>query len=621
MTAYPVVCVWRVQARYLFQVPAAAALAVVVAACAVSPSGGPAPAARAKRLEAAGQYRKAGDAWLVAAGQAQKSGRAEDRLNAALDYEKADAPGPAWEAVAPVAIRALPAERRLAGAEAKARIALATHRPRAALAALGAAPAPPAASDRARLLELEGRARFADEEPAAGLEALVARGRLLTGRSDVLANDELLWSQLLDASELPSAAGLSTTAQGWIALAQIWRGAWEVPGKFGRRLDAWRSAYPGHPAGRGLIAEIVAEEHARLSYPQHIALLLPMSGPYASQAKALESGILAAYYRGSRSLPDVTVYDTQGTGSGARSAVAKAQAAGADFMLGPVTKAGVGGAASAAPDVPVLALNYLPSNQSSPKRFFQFGLSPDEEATMSAERAVSKGLSRAVVLAPSSDWGGGIADAFTRRLTHLGGRVLASATFRDRSQQFGAPLSKVFGLNASTRREQRLASVLGQPLGFEPRRRRDVQFVFFAAPFDTARLLVPQIDYYQGIGLPVYSISDVYQPGGSHPDLNGVHFPVMPWFVAQSGPIAEVRGQVKQLFPQVWNDFAPLYALGYDAWRLVPLLGNAGTPLPRPVRGVTGMLSLGPGNVVRRSADWGRYDNGRLRPEGTPGSP
>lgn len=617
MRRYPAVASAPVQVRPLLFCCAAVAIAAV-AGCAVKPPPAPAHAARAGRLEASGQYGAAADAWLAAAASAAPAVQAQYRLNAAEDYDRAGNLAAAWQAAAPVAIAALAPAERFAGARTKARLALATHRPSVALAALAAAPPAPTPAARAGFLELEGRALFAAGEPGAGVTALVTRGKLLTGTGEILANDELLWGMLVDAPSLPSVQGLSQTAQGWVALAQIWRSSWEVPGEFSQRLADWRAAYPDHPAEQGLIAEIQAEERARLRYPAQIALLLPLSGPYAAQAGALESGILAAYYQDRGSSPVVTVYDTDGTGSGARAALNRAVDAGATFVLGPVTSAGVGGAASANPQIPVLALNYLGSGSQAPPRFFQFGLSPREEAALSAQRAVSQGLARAVVLVPDNAWGSGIAAAFTRSLTQLGGRVLASATFQPDAEDFGAPLSAVFGLDASQAREERLAAVLGQPLGFQPRRRRDVQFVFFAAPFDTARLLVPQIDYYQGIGLPVFSISNVYKPGATHPDLDGVRFPVMPWFVAENGPIAAVREEITGLYPQVWSEFAPLYALGYDAWRLVPLLANAQHPLRRPVRGVTGRLSLGAGNVIQRDADWGRYVNGRLVPVTAP---
>lgn len=593
----------------------AAALVGVIAGCAVTRPTGNATVAQARRMESRGNYKQAGAAWLEAAKQVRGAARAAARLNAATDYEKADDLAAAWEAVAPLDIATLAPEHQFTDALTKARLALATHRPQPALAALAAAPPPPNAAAQTDLLALVGRAHFAADDPVAGLKTLVQRGRLLANNPQrALANDQLLWGLLIGTSSLPSAIGLSPVAQGWIALARIWRTAWEQPKQFASQLADWRSTYPQHPANRGLVAMIVAEEKARLSYPDKIALLLPLTGPNAAQAKAVERGILAAYYRAQSSQPTIKVYDTGGSATGAREALAKATAAGAYFVLGPLTVPGAQGAASAAGSTPELALNYLPGKGKPPQAFYQFGLSPEQEARTSAEQAVAQGLSRAVVLVPNNDWGAGIAAAFTRELTLLGGRVLASATFRPQSQHFGAALSAVFGLDASTQREQRLSAVLGQPLGFTPHRRQDIQFVFFAAPYNTALLIPSQIAYNHGLGLPMYSISNLYQPGTNVPALDGVHFPVMPWFLADTGALATMRNHLARLYAQDWGQFAPLYGLGYDAWRLVPLLAHGGHPLAQPVRGVTGTLSMGPNQVIQRRADPARYRNGVLAP-------
>lgn len=590
----------------------------VMAGCAVTKPGAPTnAAAEAGRFEAGGQYAKAAAAWSRIAQHREGRQQALAQLHAAADYEKAGDLKSAWQAVASLEIAALPAGQRMSGALARARLALATHRPQQALQALAAVPAASQKNLQVRWLGLAGRAHFDAGEAAAGLHALVRRGALLASQpQQALDNDEMLWEYLKATPRLPSAAGFDNVGQGWIALASIWRTAWEQPRRFSAQLKDWKAAYPEHPANQGLIAEITAEEKARLSYPNRIALLLPLSGPNAAQAKAVEAGILAAYYQGHGNQPAISVYDTTGSSSGARKALEKARAAGVDFVLGPLTVAGVQGAVSEASlaQVPELALNYLPGNATSPSGFYQFGLSPEQEAQTSAEQAVAQGLSRAVVIVPNNDWGNRIADAFRQKLSSLGGHVLASATFRPGAQDFGKSLSSVFGLDASAAREQRLAGVLGQPLDFSPHRRQDIQFVFFAAPYSTALLIPSQIGYYQGLGLPIYSISNVYRPGTNEPDLDGVHFPAMPWFLADSGAMARTRDQLSHLYSQDWQQFAPLYALGYDAWRLVPLLANSPHPLKAPVRGLSGSLSMGDSQVIRRKADPARYRNGVLAP-------
>ncbi|HEX5313367.1 MAG TPA: penicillin-binding protein activator, partial [Gammaproteobacteria bacterium] len=282
------------QARSAAATLGAFALALLVAGCATGPS---APRASsggkaATPLEARGRYEAAADAWLKAAAGLQGSRQAEARLRAAEDYEKAKKPQAAWRAIEPMAISDLPPKERFDGALTKARLALAVHRPQDALVALAAAPAPPGRAEQLQFLALKGQVEFAADDPRTGLETLVERGTLVTSQDQVLANDRLIWSELGHASNLPEPQGLSPTAVGWVKLARIQRNAWLAPGEFTQQLQAWRIAYPNHPADYGLLAEIQSRAASFGSYPAQVALLLPLSGPYASQGAAVEHGLL-----------------------------------------------------------------------------------------------------------------------------------------------------------------------------------------------------------------------------------------------------------------------------------------------------------------------------------------
>lgn len=554
------------------------------------------------------------------------TGSASNALEAARSAWEAGNTQAAWQAVESLNIAELPLEQRFSAAQLKAQIALTNHRPRVALQALNSAPAPVGTEDRADYLALKSRALFADELPARGLELMVKRGQLLKATEGAGANNQLTWMLISAVQPLPSPEGLSQTAQGWIALAQVQHTAWEEPQKFSSRIAQWSAVWPEHPANGPLLVRIQAEEQARWRYPAKVAVLLPLSGDYAEQARAVEAGLMAGYYRSAQPRPEVVVFDTGGTVVGARAALSKARAASANFVLGPLAPAGVNGIVPQRPAMPVLALNYLRDGTVAPPRFYQFGLSPEQQARAVAERAISQGLSRAVVLVPSNGWGQRIAQAFTQRLAELGGQVLASAQFEPGAVKFAEPLTSLFGVDLSRMRKQRLSSELEQPLEFEPRRRQDIQFVFFAAPFTTARLLVPQIDYYHGIGLPVYSIANLYQVGKTPDDLDEVYFPIMPWFISDENAVKTLRRELAGLFPQAWRQYSRLYALGYDAWRMIPLLSNNLHPLRQPVRGVTGALRMGQNNTVLRRALWAHYIGGKLQPvmqpvsRGNPGS-
>jgi outer membrane PBP1 activator LpoA protein len=56
-----------------------------------------------------------------------------------------------------------------------------------------------------------------------------------------------------------------------------------------------------------------------------------------------------------------------------------------------------------------------------------------------------------------------------------------------------------------------------------------------------------------------------------------------------------------------------LYALGFDAYRLVPLIKNDRAALSRGVPGMTGRLTLEEDGRVRRELQWARIVNGTPR--------
>src|SRR5262249_52757828 len=89
----------------------------------------------------------------------------------------------------------------------------------------------------------------------------------------------------------------------------------------------------------------------------HIALLLPVTGRASAAAISVRDGFMTAYYATPvNERPRVHVYDT-GTQSIA-SALAQATSAGADFIVGPLTREEVVAAADyPAVRPPVLALN------------------------------------------------------------------------------------------------------------------------------------------------------------------------------------------------------------------------------------------------------------------------
>ena len=277
----------------------------------------------------------------------------------------------------------------------------------------------------------------------------------------------------------------------------------------------------------------------------------------------------------------------------------QAMSDGAAFIVGPLTKEDVsaivplsGGRAS------VLALNFLGDSASTPGNFYQFSLSPEDEARLIARRAVADGRLNGVVLAPNSEWGSRVAAAFADELSHVGGTVLATQRFETSQVDFSDTIKQAFQVHG----------VKGEP----STHRTDAAFVFVAAgSAGTARQILPQLKFHYVGDVPVYSTSDSFEPNPTaNSDLDGMMFPDMPWMVADDAVTAQIRDGVRAAWPARTTRRDRLYAFGFDAYRLVPALRSRTLVGTSEIAGVTGKLHLDEHNRVHRDLDWAQIKDG-----------
>jgi len=345
----------------------------------------------------------------------------------------------------------------------------------------------------------------------------------------------------------------------------------------------------------------------------HLALLLPVSGRAAAAAGSVRDGFMTAYYQvPAAERPRVRVYDT-GTLSVAE-ALAQARTQGADFIVGPLTREEVTAAAQdPGARAPVLALNFLPPEQPAPAQFYQFALSPENEARLVARRVSDDHHRRGVALVPAGDWGARVLAAFRQELTADGGDLLATAQYDAARTDYSASITEVLRLSESTARHKRLESVLGTKLTFEPRRRSDIEFIFAPAQAGTERLLRPQLRFHYAGDIPTYATSEAFEPDmRANEDLDGLIFPDMPWILG--GDFADaVRAAAREAWPSGGPYRGRLFAFGFDAFRLSQALPHHGTASSVNLEGLTGRLSLDEERRVRRELGWAQVHNGELR--------
>src|SRR6266478_1371620 len=351
-----------------------------------------------------------------------------------------------------------------------------------------------------------------------------------------------------------------------------------------RELQARAALASGRPEG-GLVGAVPAEEVG-----PHIALLLPITGRAAGAAISVRDGFMTAYYQApADERPRVRVYDT-GTHSVAE-ALAQAARQGADFIVGPLTREEVAAAAE----------------------FYQYALSPEDEARLAARRILDDHHRRGVALVPAGAWGDRVLAAFKQELQGGGGELLGTAVIDASRTDYSGSITEVLRISDSTARHRRLESALGTKLQFEPRRRGDIEFIFAAAPANTERLLRPQLRFHYAGDLPTYATSDAFEPDvRANQDLDGLMFPDMPWILG--GDLADaVRSATREAWPSGGPHRGRLFAFGFDAFRLAQALRRRGAMSNISLEGLTGRLSLDPERHVRREMGWAQLHNGELR--------
>ncbi|MBA3562873.1 MAG: penicillin-binding protein activator [Gammaproteobacteria bacterium] len=494
-----------------------------------------------------------------------------------------------------------------------ARVDLARGQPERALQRLARLPRKLPTPVLVNVLEIEGTALFRAGQPLRGIEVLVEREAWLESRADVLANHRLIWNSMLEsrAEDLPPSETQDPVIAGWLSLGRTAFAAGRNSSVFREELKSWREAHPDHPASAGLLEDILRSVRTAMTYPRQVALLLPISGREAAAASALRDGFLAAYFTqdAEATRPLVQVYDVA-----ERNAISVYQQAvldGADFIVGPLTKSSVQAIAEVAGEVPTLALNYLPDEQQVPPAFFQFALAPEDEARQAAARALAEGHRRAIAFVPNNDWGFRVLRSFASELESEGGVLLDYRAYDTGASDFSEPIVKLLRLDESLRREAQLEANLGVPLAFQPQPRQDIDFLFLATTAEHGRLIRPQLRFHFAADLPVYSTSAAYDPArSSDSDLNGIMFADMPWTIAPDAASQAIKETLENFWPARADRWARLYAMGFDAYRLVPRLHNEPHSLGGTLPGMTGVLSMDERGRIHRDLEWAQFRSG-----------
>lgn len=222
-----------------------------------------------------------------------------------------------------------------------------------------------------------------------------------------------------------------------------------------------------------------------------------------------------------------------------------------------------------------------------------FGLLPDTEGAQAAERMASMGIREAAVIAATDDWAERATLAFRAQFESLGGAIVGEARLREGEVNYASQIRQSVGSFATASNAA----------------------VFISMRPQQARLLMPQLRL-AGVSVPVMASSHVYSGAlnaGLDRDLEGLEFCDAPWLFDASAGLPP-RDQIVRGIDSARGSGARLFALGLDAYALMPYMDWLGTHPDSYLPGATGQLASDSFGRVHRLLTWARFENGVARP-------
>lgn len=409
------------------------------------------------------------------------------------------------------------------------------------------------------------------------------------------------------------------TLIGWMELAKVIKAQTTDPEELSSSLAEWRERFPDHPALQILLASFL--ELQGLSPDDHIAIMLPRTGPYAAVAAAVRDGIMAAWYQQPPEYrPKLQFYNSSELKS-TLNIYQQAILNGAQMIIGPLDKDALKILSNLELlDIPILALNQMEeSNYEVNPNLFQFGLAPEDEAEQVAERAWLEGHRSALILTPSDNWGKRLENSFHARWRSLGGEIMERQTYNPEENDFSVPIRMLLNINESEARIRSVTSLLGKKVEADPRTRQDADFIFLAARPQKARQIRPQLRFFRAGNIPILATSHIYsgvEQIDLDRDLGKISFVDTPWLLEDNHGGALSRRSLEQLIPGVKGPYARLYAMGIDSYNLLSQLQLMQQQPGKLFNGKSGAIYLDRQNRFHRLLAWADMEQGRARISG-----
>lgn len=481
--------------------------------------------------------------------------------------------------------------------------------------------------------------------------------------------------QNLNEKELELARLREPSLQAWIQLSVITQRFGLDQMQLQEAIAEWQQRFADHPLSSQLPQELVLAMQQPAVVMDKVAVLLPLSGRLSQQGIAIKEGVLAAYFdylKSATTQPHLQFIDTA-THSVTQLVEMTSDN---DLVIGPLLKETLTDYLALAPEkLNVIGLNqvdFAPSsaldaiddaevtesfqstdtddnsgdNQANnviaaqvnsqaidsptdvtptqpevvPGERVYFALSPEDEAVQLAQIVHRRGAEYPVVISHQNGATRRMADTFMQTWQQLEGinaRAPGVATFSD-NESMRTSLTSLLDVAQSKSRINQIEYLSSEQIQSIPRNRRDVDsIVLFATPEQT-ELLNPIIESslspFNDKIVPVYASSRSYSlnlSNNSLRDLRNMTFTDMPWMLPEH-PWQQLDQQVTRIWPDRDDTLRRLFALGYDAFSLAPVITNLKALPQVSIKGMTGRLSIDATGTVHRALPMGQIAENRV---------
>lgn len=362
--------------------------------------------------------------------------------------------------------------------------------------------------------------------------------------------------------------------------------------------------YPGAPGCPNLVLDPAGlppappgqvPDAVQTSAVPPVALLVPLSGPYAGTGQAMVDAAQLAVYNLADDSFELVIKDTRGTPEGAARAAQEALAEGARLVLGPLLSTSVRAAAPYILQRQINMLAFTTDRRVAGNGVFVMGFLPRAEIERVVAYAAEQGLRRFAALAPSNVYGRVAVQELRRAVGQYNG-VVTVETFYDTDAGDYSGIVRNFAsfdarAAAAERRRQQLEGREDEASRQELQRLQqreanvaDVAFDALLLPDTGQRLLsiAPLLPFYdidpnavRFLGTGLWDEPSVLQ----EPALTGG------WFAAP--PPALRRKFEDQFYENYQTQPIRISTLAYDATALAAVLARSGADYPFSIEAIT----------------------------------